>query len=212
MCLLQNISVSLRLPTRILCRLFLVCVWLTPLNAYADDRGDSAGDAYTVFLPLVSKIEVAPAGEPGCLLNEQEQQIATFMLSHPQQQRPTLACDPILAAVARARAEDLGQRAYFSHVNPDGHGPNYLAMQAGYTLPAAYNHEATGNNIESIGAGANSATSLWDAWMISQKHLTHILGTNDFFVQQNEYGIGYAQVQNSPYQYYWVVIIAKHGP
>jgi Cysteine-rich secretory protein family len=209
---LQQVLASPRLLTRISVRFFLVCVWLAPLNVYAAGPSDSLGDTHTVFLPLVSKIEVAPASEPGCLLNEQEQQIATFLLSHPEQQRPTLACDPLLAAVARSRAADLGQRAYFSHVNPDGHGPNYLVMQAGYSLPTDYNHEATGNNIESIGAGANSATGMWEAWMVSPKHLTHILGTNDFFVQQHEYGIGYAQVQGSPYQYYWVVIIAKAGP
>lgn len=208
MSLPQQVSDMLRLSTKITLSLLIVCSWLTPTNVYAD----SAIGPHTVFLPLISKFEVASAGEPTCQLNEQEQRIATLMISHPNQQHPTLNCNPILATVARARAEDMGRRAYFAHVNPDGQGPNYLVRQAGYPLPAAYNQEVNGNNIESIGAGANNADGMWDAWMASEKHLTHIMGANEFFVQQSEYGIGYAQVPGSPYQYYWVVIISKPGP
>lgn len=204
----QNVSVVLRLPLKLALSVLIVGAWLTPTSVYADPtRG-----AHTVFLPLVSKTEVVQASEPVCQLNEQEQRIAELMLSHPEQAHPALTCNPTLAAVARARAEDMGNRAYFGHVNPDGQGPNYLVRQAGYPLPAEYNQDANGNNIESIGAGANNADGMWNAWMVSSKHLTHILGKNEFFVQQSEYGIGYAQVPGSPYQYYWVVIISKPGP
>ena len=214
----QSVSVALRLPTKLTATkltatkltfsLLLICAWLTPTNVYAEP----GSGANTVFLPMISRAEEVQASEPTCQLNEQEQRIATLMLSHPEQQHPALDCNPILAAVARARAEDMGRRAYFNHVNPDGQGPNYLARQAGYPIPAEYNQEVNGNNIESIGAGPNNADGMWNGWMVSEKHLTHILGANEFFAQQSEYGIGFAQVPGSPYQYYWVVIISKPGP
>lgn len=204
----QSVFVMLRLPTKLTLSLLIICAGLVPTNANADPGSGPS----TVFLPMISRAEEVQASEPTCQLNEQEQRIATLMLSHPDQQHPTLNCNPILATVARARAEDMGRRAYFNHVNPDGQGPNYLARQAGYPIPSQYNQEVNGNNIESIGAGANNADGMWNAWMVSEKHLTHILGSNEFFVQQNEYGIGFAQVPGSPYQYYWVVIISKPGP
>ena len=97
------------------------------------------------------------------------------------------------------------------HVNPDGQGPNYLVRSAGYQLPSEYSTEVNGNNIESIGAGAGDADGMWNAWMASNKHVTHILGKTSFFAEQIDYGIGFAQVPGSPYQYYWVFISSKPG-
>ncbi len=97
MSLPQQVSDMLRLSTKITLSLLIVCSWLIPTNVYAD----SALGPHTVFLPLISKFEVASAGEPTCQLNEQEQRIATLMISHPNQQHPTLNCNPILATVAR---------------------------------------------------------------------------------------------------------------
>lgn len=181
---------------------------LVPVRVYADPDTE----VHQLFLPMVTKTEVIPASEPACQLNDQEKRIEELLLSHAEQQRPSLACDPILASVARARAQDMGQRAYFAHVNPDGHGPNYLVSQAGYVLPTTYSQEVNGNNIESIGAGPADADGMWNAWMVSEKHTTHLLAKTSFFAEQIEYGIGFAQVPGSPYQYYWVFISARVGP
>lgn len=176
-----------------------------PTTVFADPNAP----VHKIFLPVIAgKVaEVVPA----CTLNEQEQRIATLLLEAPNQGRVQLICNPTLAAVARARALDMGQRAYFGHVNPDGQGPNYLARAAGYTLPAEYSTAVNSNNIESIGAGAGDADTMWNSWMASSKHVTHILGGNSFFAEQIEYGIGYAQVPGSPYQFYWVFISSKPG-
>ncbi len=180
----------------------LVSGLLLPTAAHANP---TEGD-HLIFLPVIAGQPSAPAG---CDLNAQELRVQELLLSHPNQGRITLVCNPTLSAVARARAEDMGQRGYFGHVNPDGQGPNYLVRQAGYTLPADYNTAINGNNIESIGAGAGDADGMWNGWMQSSKHVTHILGENDFFAQQVEYGIGFAQVPGSPYQFYWVFISSK---
>ncbi len=186
----------------------LLVTWLMPAHAYADPETG----AHQLFLPVVTKTEVVPAGEPACPLNDQEKRIEELLRSHADQQRASLACNPTLAAVARARAEDMGRRAYFAHVNPDGQGPNYLVRQAGYVLPASYSQEMNGNNIESIGAGSADADGMWGAWIVSEKHSTHLLGKTNFFAEQIHYGIGFAQVPGSPYQYYWVFVSAPASP
>ncbi|MEZ4615086.1 MAG: CAP domain-containing protein [Caldilineaceae bacterium] len=182
--------------------IFLAVIWTVPAAVHAEPE---TGE-HLVFLPVVAGKTAAP---PTCALNQQEQQIQNLLLSHPNQGRIKLVCDPVLSAVARARAEDMGRRGYFSHVNPDGQGPNYLVRQAGYTLPTDYSTAINGNNIESIGAGPGDAAGMWNGWMESTKHVTHILGKTEFFAQQIDYGIGFAQVPGSPYQFYWVFISSK---
>lgn len=157
------------------------------------------------YLPLVLKPLL-------CSLNPQEAEVARYMIEHPEQRRPSLTCHPILARVARERAEDMARRRYFSHVTPEGYGPNYLVRQAGYVLPSYYDQSPTANNIESIAGGYPTASAAWNGWMSSSGHRTHLLGLHPFFAEQVEYGIGYAYDPTSPYQYYWVVITAKPGP
>ncbi|MCB0061724.1 MAG: hypothetical protein KDE19_06400, partial [Caldilineaceae bacterium] len=172
-----------------------VCFVPTTLAADPDT------EPHKIFLPVVTSTTA-----PTCQLNAQETALEELLRNHPNQGRVTLACNPTLAAVARARALDMGQRAYFGHTNPDGYGPNYLVRQAGYELPIEYSTAINANNIESIGAGAGNAEGMWNAWMNSTSHLTHILGSEDFYAEQVEYGIGFAQVPGSPYQFYWVFI------
>jgi uncharacterized protein YkwD len=158
----------------------------------------------TIYLPVILRL--------GCAPNAQEQDIANRMKTDPNQQRPALNCDGILEQVARARAQDMGVRAYFSHVNPDGFGPNYLVQQAGYLLPSWYDQSPGANNIESIAAGYSTTDAVWQGWMNSSGHRTHILGLIPFWAEQTDYGIGYAFVPGSPYGHYWVVITARRGP
>lgn len=201
---------KLTVPRQILTMMVAIILasLFVPVGVHADP--DTA--AHQLFLPLITKADVATASNPTCQLNDQEKRIEELLSSHADQQRPQLRCNPILAQVARAHAEEMGRRAYFNHTNPDGYGPNYFVRQAGYVLPSSYSQENNGNNIESIGAGPNNADGMWDAWMHSDKHTTHLLAKGSFFVDQTDYGIGFAQVPGSPYQFYWVFISARPGP
>lgn len=156
---------------------------------------------FFAFIPLV----VNPAS---CSLNAQEQAVASLAINHPDQGRKTLDCHPILAQVARERALDMGERSYFSHTNPDGYGPNYLVRQAGYQLPSWWSSDPTANYIESIAGGYPTAETAWQAWLDSPGHRRHVLGENEFWAEQTNYGIGYAYVAGSPYRHYWVFITA----
>lgn len=159
-------------------------------------------------------LPIAIRNDPAAALpfapNAQEIAIANFMRQDPNQKRPSLNWNSTLAQVARARALDMATRRYFGHVNPDGYGPNYLVQQAGYQLPSWYDQSPTANNIESIAGGAATPTDVWNLWMSSSPHRTHLLGLDPFYAAQIDYGIGFVQVPGSPFEYYWVVITARH--
>ncbi len=154
---------------------------------------------------LLFSVSSAVAG----ILNQQEQAIADNLAGS---NRAFIVVDPILTKVARERAADLARRGYFSHTNPDGHGPNYLVEKAGYKLPEHYDHSASGNNIESIAAGHSSASSTWSDWMGSSGHRRHLMAESDFYAQQTSIGVGYYADANSEYGYYWVVLSAPPAP
>jgi uncharacterized protein YkwD len=162
-----------------------------------------------LFLPALNTGgDFQGSGKAPCSLNEAESAIAAAMKVHPNQKRAELVCDSTLAAVARARAKDMAERAYFSHVDPDGHGPNYLVSAAGYDLPDWYDRRAAANNLESIAAGYSNPNQAWSAWMDSAMHRLHILGLNDFYASQTRFGIGFYSLDGSPYADYWVIITA----
>lgn len=139
----------------------------------------------------------------------EEQELANRLVAdrgqHRDKSRMTL--DPILTSVARARAQDMATRRYFSHVNPDGLGPNFLVRAAGYALPSGWSGRS-GNFIESIGAGHSTAGEAWEAWMRSPMHRTHLLAQGSFYRNQTNFGIGSYSDPSSPFRRYWVIITA----
>jgi len=140
-----------------------------------------------------------------------EGRVAELLTTDTGQRRPTLVHNSILTRVARERALDMAERDYFNHTNPDGYGPNYLVRQAGYVLFAGYGAGDDANNIESIAAGYSTPERAWEGWMNSSGHKCHLLGEEQFYREQTEYGVGYAHRTASYYIHYWVVIIAKPG-
>ena len=142
-------------------------------------------------------------------LNVDELQLALRLTADSGQRRDRsrMHADPILTAVARARAEDMARRRYFSHVNPDGSGPNFLVRTAGYALPSSWGSRS-GNFIESIGAGYATAEEAWEGWMRSPSHRTHLLASSSFYRDQTNFGIGSYSDPSSPFRHYWVIITA----
>jgi len=158
-----------------------------------------------VFLPLVVNGFPVTASSANWQLNTQEQQIETLFRNDSEQHRQNPTRNDILAQVARARAQDMAQRNYFSHTNPDGHQPNFMVEEAGYSLPDCYPDNS--NNIESIGLNYTAAVDSWQAWKDSPAHRVHVLGEDPFYADQTDYGIGYAENATSKY---WVLITARH--
>ncbi len=166
-----------------------------------------------VLSPLVAMLVIfsLEASASAIALSAEEQQLANLFTGSADQHRSGMTLDPTLTAVARARAADLCKRNYFSHVNPDGHGPDYMVRQAGYILPS-WGDSTTDNNVESIGAGYSSASDMWQAWITDSAHATHVLGLDSFFASETSYGVGFYHDPNSTYQYYWVLITAPPQP
>ena len=143
-------------------------------------------------------------------LASEEQELANRLVGDSGQHRDSrrMALDPVLTSVARARAADMAKRRYFSHTDPDGNGPNFLARSAGYPLPSAWGNSRGGNFIESICAGHATAEEAWDSWMHSSSHRTHLLAQSSFYRDQTNFGIGHYSDPSSPYRSYWVIITA----
>ncbi len=142
------------------------------------------------------------------VLNDEEALLAEYLVNDPGQQRPAMQFDPILARLARERAEDMAARNYFAHVNPDGWAANALVLDAGYILPSAWGTELTNNYIESIAAGFSGVADTWADWMDSPPHRAHLLALNAFYQTETSYGVGYAYSATSTYHHYWVVLTA----
>lgn len=163
----------------------------------------SSASQQTVFLPLVS------TGSRGCTTTTQEARIAELMRSDAEQKRPSLTCNPLLEQVARERARDMAVRKYFGHVNPDGYGPNYIVLKAGYRLPDWWKIEQnpTSNYIEWIAAGTETADETWNLLM-KDDHRIGLLALDSFYKDQIYYGIGSYTDSSSNYGTYWVIITA----
>ena len=165
-----------------------------------------------VFMPVVMGSSSGVGAADLCGFTAQRRELFNLLISDPDQKRASPTCNATLARVAQARAEDMAQRGYFAHTNPDGIGPNHLVEAAGYVLPTFYSHDLNGNNIESIAGGTQTASATWRAWKSSSGHRPHVLGEDPFYAEQVDIGIGYVYIANSTYKHYWVIITAKPGP
>ena len=182
----------------------------TPLLYAQEIQSDDATPR--VFLPYVSNFASdSTFREPPVALSPEEAAVEVLLRNYPGQQHPVLNLNSILTEQARRKAQDMADRNYFGHTDPEGFGPNHWVMAAGYALPTYYDTSAGANNIESIAAGQSTADEVWQAWMNSSGHRTHLLGEIDFYREQIDYGIGHVYKENSTYRNYWVILISKHS-
>ena len=102
--------------------------------------------------------------------------------------RPPLAVSATLGAAARTHAEDMRDRDYFDHVNPEGKGPGSRARAQGY--PSGF----VGEN---IAAGYPSAAAAMAGWIDSDGHRDNML--------YGAYGaVGIGMARGGSWRYYWV--------
>ncbi len=158
---------------------------------------------FAIFALLFSGLLSASQAQ----VNSDEQALFNLMKNNGGQHRVGMVLNPLLCKVARAKALDMANRNYFAHIDPSGHGANYLVRQAGYVLPAeGYSTSPSANNIESLAAGRASAGEVFNAFIGESAHRAHILGENAFWASQNHVGVGFVSVPGSTYQYYTCVI------
>ena len=99
-----------------------------------------------------------------------------------------LSWDNALANVARAHSQDMANRGFFSHNNPDGKTPFNRIQAAGISYRSAG---------ENIAAGQKTPQEVVNAWMNSEGHRANILNNN-----YTKLGVGYVS-SSSGYKTYW---------
>ncbi len=123
-----------------------------------------------------------------------------LMVDDPQQGRKPCQWNQKLADIALARVKNMARNGWVGHVYPRGHGPNWWVDKEGYRLPDFYLAEPELNYIESLqyGGGPDVDVDLvWQRWMDSPTHKTHILGLTPFFASQTQVGIASYFLQDS---------------
>ena len=84
-----------------------------------------------------------------------------------------LRSERALRRAALRHSEDMVERDYFEHRNPDGLEPHDRIMRAGYRLrPSGF---STGENLATAETGADSPAVTVDGWMHSPGHRRNIL-------------------------------------
>ncbi|MEO1538162.1 MAG: CAP domain-containing protein [Pseudomonadota bacterium] len=158
--------------------------------APASDAPDLPASAYDIGWPglsaeeqlmveLVNRARLDPEGE----LERQDEGFAAGVTTEPKE---ALAVVPSLSDAADAHSQDMDDRDFFSHTNPDGESPADRAVEAGHG--SGY----VGENIGWIGSTSTSFDeqarveshhdNLWD----SDGHQQNFMSDN-----WNEIGVGY---------------------
>jgi uncharacterized protein YkwD len=127
-----------------------------------------------------------------------------------------LQWNEILAKVAEAKALDMAENNYFSHVDKQGNGINIKIHQAGYQLNPDWIKNKRYNYFESLSAGIDVPEEairdlIVDEHLDPPGHRYHLLGIGDFNKDCFDCGIGIAYKEGTKYSTYMVVIIAKHN-
>ncbi|MFG2653477.1 sigma-70 family RNA polymerase sigma factor [Streptomyces sp. NPDC048436] len=105
-------------------------------------------------------------------------------------ERAKSGCGPVtlnskLGKAAQGHSDDMAQRDFFDHTNPDGEDPGDRVTAAGYKW-TTYG--------ENIAAGQRTPASVMDSWMNSSGHRANILNCSF-----KEIGIGYRQGSGGPW-------------
>jgi uncharacterized protein YkwD len=139
----------------------------------------------TVALFLAS---AAVQDRPQIRITDLEQRIAALInLQRQENGVNALALDPGLSKIARDHSQDMVNRGFFSHVDPDGKAPRDRLRLAGYTCSKMSGENIYQNNLYSrVTTRGNERTYDWNSpeqiadstvngWMASSGHRQNIL-------------------------------------
>ncbi|MCP9975140.1 CAP domain-containing protein [Streptomyces somaliensis] len=114
--------------------------------------------------------EESTAPPPARTVTSRAVAMEAAVLELVNRERAAVGCSPVRAStelgdLARAFSQDMAERDFFSHTDPDGDDPWARAAQAGV--------EGLGG--ENIARGQTDAKAVMDAWMNSDGHRANIL-------------------------------------
>lgn len=141
-----------------------------------------------------------------CGNNVEARQLVKLIMEDAEQRRVKISCNVLLMQAAADKAKLMAERGMVKH-NLGG-SPNGRLRGIGYKLPPYYG-AAFSNQVESIAGGYQTAKEVWRGFKNSEAHADHLLGRLDFYLEQNEIGVGFYYDWHSPHVEYWVVYLAK---
>lgn len=142
------------------------------------DNNNEENLADMLLNPATTSAADIPAGQACLEIGEPSTEIRFQMLQAINNYRIQNGLDPLIYSESLERAislhvEDLWERDFFDHTNPDGLNPGDRAMDAGFC------HEYVGEN---IAAGQSSVIAVMKAWIDSPGHLANLLNADYVYV------------------------------
>jgi len=147
--------------------------------------------------------------DESCGLNEKARKLAALIISNPDQQRSVLTCNAKLAEIAANKAKEMALLGRVTHVGKQS--ANQRLIDSGYPLADIYPHVMS-NQVEAIAGGLSTAEEVLADFLASDSHHMHLLGKHEFYMMQNEIGVGFHYDWKTPHVEYWVVYIAHQNP
>lgn len=128
---------------------------------------------------LYEYLDTAPNGTRVVAAQMNLQQLALEMVNtdRDRQGLSPLAAHPVLMQVAQLHAEDMLERGYFSHANPDGALPGYRVDIAGGSFIAVAENIFTLSGPDAS-ASQETVQQFQLGWMDSPGHRTNILSAD----------------------------------
>jgi uncharacterized protein YkwD len=140
-------------------------------------------------VPVASVAPVAPAVPAPATGGAEDQILALVNAERAAAGCGAVSADPGLTAVARAHSEDMRDRDFFDHVNPEGLSPFDRAERAGMSARA-----------ENIAYGQPGPADVMATWMDSSGHRANILNCD-----LTRLGVGIADGNGGPW---WTELFA----
>jgi len=108
-----------------------------------------------------------------------------------------LGANPLLTSAAQAKAQDMANQNYWSHVTPEGNAPWKFIDAAGYSYQKAG---------ENLAYGFSSSNEIINGWLNSPTHKANLLDNN-----YTEVGFGIVSSQNYQGKGPETIIVALYG-
>ena len=161
----------------------------------------------TVCLLITGLFSVLANDQPyrDCGLDPKAQQLAARIIKDAEQNRSAIVCNPLLSKIALDKAKEMAELGRVDHIGRMG--ANKRLIEAGYPLSKIYPRMFE-NNVEAIAAGYGKPLKMWEQFKNSSGHRTHLLAEHEFYLLQNEIGVGYFRDVKTAHVDYWVVYFA----
>lgn len=141
-----------------------------------------------------------------CGEDKNSKALAKLIVESKNQQRKELFCNKKLALAAKEKAKAMAEANRIDH-NINHITPNEWLRNFGIQLSATY--QVLGNQVEAVSGGEESAVDTFNYFMTSPPHKAHLLGEKNFYLKQNQIGVGFYYDESKKHEFYWVVYITS---